>query len=129
MPSLDNESRPRILVVEDDQNLNAFLAKVVQRSGCTPVSAYTGEDALSILRNHGAPIDWLLTDIKLPGAIDGWVVGSEFALTHPTRPVIYMSSVEEDSASRRSSNSIFLTKPVDANDLVTTFRRLGCVGL
>jgi DNA-binding response OmpR family regulator len=101
----------------------------VQRSGCTPIAALTGEEALAILRDRRAQIDWLLVDIKLPGSIDGWVVGSEFALTHPTRPVIYMSSVEEDSASRRASNSIFLTKPVDANELVTTFHRLGCVSL
>jgi CheY-like chemotaxis protein len=75
MPSLDNESRPRILVVEDDQSLNAFLAKVVQRSGCTPTPALTGEEALAILRDHRAHIDWLLTDIKSPGAIDGWLLG------------------------------------------------------
>ena len=112
-------------MVEDDQNLNALVAKVAARSGCTPISAFTGEEALLILRDQSAEVDWLLTDIRLPGVIDGWVVGSEFALRQPLRPVIYMSGVEEDAASRRTSNSIFLPKPVDVNDLVSTFRRLG----
>jgi hypothetical protein len=35
-----------------------------------------------------------------------------------------MSGAEEDSASRRAVNSIFLKKPVDVNDLLGTFRRL-----
>src|SRR5687767_11596629 len=91
---------PRILVVEDDENLHSLIVRVVRRSGCDAVSAYSGEQALLLLREPGEHIDWLLTDIRLSGAIDGWVVGSEFSLAHPLRPVIYMSGVEEDSHSR-----------------------------
>ena len=31
-----------------------------------------GEEALSILRDRQQEIDWLFTDIRLPGVIDGW---------------------------------------------------------
>jgi DNA-binding response OmpR family regulator len=88
------------------------------------VSAYNGEDALRILRDPDQHIDWLLTDIRLPGVIDGWVVGSEFTLTRPRQPVIYMSEVVQDSASRRAANSIFLPKPFDVRELIATFSRL-----
>jgi DNA-binding NtrC family response regulator len=115
---------PRVLIVEDDENLHALIVKVVRRSGCETVSAYSGEQALLILRNPGEHIDWLLTDIRLSGAIDGWVVGSEFSLAHPLRPAIYMSGVEKDSLSRTAVNSIFLQKPVDVHQLLETFRRL-----
>ncbi len=48
-----------------------------------------------------APIDWLFADIRLPGAVDGWVVGSEFRLTHPFRPIVYASAyVQNDRAKR-----------------------------
>ena len=117
-------STPRILVVEDDENLHALIVNIVRRSGCEAVSAYSGEQALAILRSPAEHIDWLLTDIRLGGAIDGWVVGSEFSLRHPLRPIIYMSGVERDSQSRAVANSIFLQKPVDVHHLLTTFREL-----
>lgn len=95
-----------------------------RRAGYETVSAFNGEEALSTLRRPDEQIDWLLTDIRLAGVIDGWVVGSEFHLTQPLRPVVYMSGVEQDVASKRAENSVFLPKPFDNRDLVETFRRL-----
>jgi CheY-like chemotaxis protein len=121
---LSEAKTPRILVVEDDDNLHSLIVKVVRRSGYDAVSAYSGEQALLLLRKPGERVDWLLTDIRLSGAVDGWMVGSEFSLAHPVRPVIYMSGIEEDSHSRTAVNSIFLQKPVDVHQLLETFRRL-----
>jgi hypothetical protein len=88
-------------------------------------SAYTGEDALVTLRNSQGSIDWLLADIRLPGLISGWVVGSEFSLTHPLRPVIYVSGIEEDDW-RRPVGSMFLKKPVDVYELLSSFQLPSC---
>jgi CheY-like chemotaxis protein len=115
----------RILVVEDDPILHGLVVKVARRSGYDPVSASTGEEALSILRNPDQRVDGLLTDIRLPG-VDGWAVGTEFGLTRPLRPVIYMSGLEQDSSSKRTANSIFLRKPVGVRLLADTFKI--CVG-
>src|SRR4051812_36368461 len=104
---------PRLLIVEDDRDLSEFLGKVAREHGCGVLSAYTGEDALEILRSE--QVDWLLTDIRLPGLVDGWIVGSEFTMTHPLRPVIYISGTEPDS-SHRPNGSLFLFKPVEASD-------------
>jgi DNA-binding response OmpR family regulator len=118
---MPDDTPPRLLIVEDDRDLNQFLGKVAREHGCEVLSAYTGEDALSVLRSE--QVDWLLTDIRLPGMIDGWIVGSEFSLTHPLRPVIYISGTEPDS-SRRPIGSLFLFKPVEASDLIELFSRL-----
>ena len=104
--------------------LNDLIARVVMRSGHDPICAHTGEQALSILRDPGETIDWLLTDIRLPGAIDGWVVGSEFTLSHPLRPVIYISAVEQDASWKRMRNSVFLRKPINVSALAAMFREL-----
>jgi two-component system OmpR family response regulator len=115
--------KARLMLVEDDADLHELFAKVARREGYEVVSAYNGEDALSILRECARCIDWLLTDIRLPGLVDGWIVGSEFNLSYARRPVIYVSGVEEDSR-RRTATSIFLKKPVMINDLIATFRRM-----
>jgi two-component system, OmpR family, response regulator len=116
-------ANPRLLVVEDDRDLNEFIARAAREQGCEVATAYTGEEALEILRATD-PVDWLLTDIRLPGMVDGWTVGSEFGLSHPLRPVIYISGIEHDS-SRRVGGSLFLYKPVETADLMTMFERLG----
>lgn len=113
----------RLLVVEDDPDLHELIARTARREGFDVVSAYTGEDALALLRNSGASIDWLLADIRLPGLVDGWIVGSEFSFLHPLRPIIYISGQENDSA-RGAIGSLFLKKPVDVPDLMATFRRM-----
>jgi DNA-binding response OmpR family regulator len=115
---------PRVLIVEDDIVQSDLLTKVARRSGCEAVCAYRGEQALSILREAGDEIDAVLTDIRLPGIVDGWVVGAEFTLHHPLRPVIYISGIEEDSGFRRSVGSVFLQKPVNVADLSARFREL-----
>ena len=76
--------------------------RVTRRAGHEPISACTGEQALSILRLGTEEVSWLLTDIRPPGSIDGWVIGSEFTLNDPMRPVIYVSGIEDDCSRRRS---------------------------
>jgi two-component system OmpR family response regulator len=115
--------RIRLLIVEDDLDLNELIARTARATGCEVVSAYTGEEALEVLKGPGG-IDWLLADIRLPGQIDGWTVGSEFSLSHPLRPVIYISGTERES-SRKVAGSIFLFKPVEPSDLIALFQRLG----
>ena len=117
-------SAARILVVEDDPILHDFIVELIRRSGHEAVSAHTGEEALAILRDPSGRIDWLLTDIRLPGHIDGWLVGSEFALSHPLKPVIYISGVAPDSTTRRASNSVFVPKPLNPTALLAIFKRL-----
>jgi DNA-binding NtrC family response regulator len=123
---MDHSALPaaRVLVVEDDPKQHDLIVHVIRRSGHEPVSAFTGEEALSILRGEGQNIDWLITDIRLPGSIDGWIVGSEFSLSRPLSPVVYISGVEADIRARRASNSVFLQKPIDPRELVKIFERL-----
>jgi CheY-like chemotaxis protein len=122
MDSAETRAR-RILVVEDDVVLRDMLVKGLQKSGYEVLSAETGERALVLLREWGDRIDWLFVDIRLPGVIDGWVVGSEFTLNHPLRPVIYASAYAPDF-SRQVTASVFMRKPVKVSEIVATFKGL-----
>jgi two-component system, OmpR family, response regulator len=122
MATADTSAR-RILVVEDDHVLRDMLVKGLRKAGYEVLSAETGEHALMLLREWGERIDWLFVDIRLPGVIDGWVVGSEFTLNHPLRPVIYASAYAPDS-SRQVAGSVFMPKPVSVTKIVVTFKEL-----
>lgn len=57
-----------ILIVEDDADINALLAKIVAREGFGCVQAYSGTEAL--LQMERAAFDLVLLDMMLPG-MDG----------------------------------------------------------
>lgn len=58
----------KILVVEDDQDINALLAKIMRKQGFEAVQAYSGTEGL--LRIEGGSFDLILLDMMLPG-MDG----------------------------------------------------------
>jgi CheY-like chemotaxis protein len=100
-----------ILVVEDELLLRMELADALQDAGWNILEAATGEVALTFLEQD-EKIDFLITDIRLGGALDGWRLAERFREIHPAGPVVYVSA-NPDLASRRVEDSVFLGKPVD----------------
>jgi two-component system OmpR family response regulator len=113
---------PNVLLVEDDPVAAEVLRTGLDLLGCRVSVVETGEKAMAFLQQ--SEVDWLLADIVLPGPIDGWMVGNEFRLRHPTRPVVFISAYEQKDISRRPFRSEFLYKPVKAARLVEVFHRL-----
>jgi PAS domain S-box-containing protein len=56
-----------ILVVDDDEDLLILTAQNLKRLGHSTRTAQSGEEALEIVREHGAMIDIVLLDISMPG--------------------------------------------------------------
>jgi CheY-like chemotaxis protein len=68
-PGAAIKARPKVLVVDDDEDVQALIAGVLRDAGLTVVTASTGWDALNILERNG--VDLMVTDIVLPEGIDG----------------------------------------------------------
>jgi CheY-like chemotaxis protein len=114
------------LVVEDEWLLRLELAEELASAGFDVREAGSGEDALKLiaqLREDGETVDFLVTDIRLGGAKDGWDVAEACRQTWPGLPVVYVSAnpiVEK----RRVEGSVFLSKPVEIEHLISTCRKL-----
>lgn len=108
----DRAEAPNVLLVEDDPVAAEVLRTGLGLLGCSVSVVETGEEAMAFLQQ--SEVDWLLADIVLPGPVDGWMVGNEFRLRHPTRPVVFISAYEQKNISRRPFRSEFLYKPVKA---------------
>jgi len=111
-----------VLVVEDEPITREVLVWFMERAGFRTRACATGEEALGILQAEGAGIDWLLTDISLPGAVSGWVVGAEFHLSYPFRPVIYASAREPTK--RYTAGGVYVSKPCSPGQIVALIRQL-----
>jgi CheY-like chemotaxis protein len=108
---VSDQKKPVILVVEQDADQRDLLASTVIDAGCSVLLAQAGEPAIQILRKREGLIDWLYTEVRLAGPVDGCRVADEFRFSHPLRPVIFASANRSDRA-RCLSGDLFLSKPV-----------------
>jgi CheY-like chemotaxis protein len=111
-----------ILIVEDEPITREILVRYLEWAGIMTRSCSTGEEALGIFQS-GAEIDWLLTDINLPSCIDGWVVGAEFHLRYPLRPVIYASACAPTLKSNMAGG-VYIPKPFSPAKIVELIQQL-----
>jgi CheY-like chemotaxis protein len=116
------ECGPTILVVEDEPITREILVFHLDRAGFATVACATGEGALEVLRAGQPQIDWLVTDINMGDSIDGWVLGAEFHLRHPLRPVIYVSSHLPRSKSNMGSG-VYVPKPFSPAAIAELIRK------
>jgi CheY-like chemotaxis protein len=113
-------------VVEDEWLIRLELVEELTRAGWLVREAGNGEDALKLIakaQQAGDKIDFLVTDIRLGGAVNGWDVAEACRKAWPDLAVIYVSAnplVE----SRRVAGGAMLSKPVDVETLLTLGRKM-----
>jgi DNA-binding response OmpR family regulator len=113
----------RILVVEDDQLIQAMVEEALLDGGFASVLVGSGEEAIGILQNDKNAIRALITDINLSGRLDGWEVGRTAREIDPTVPVMTGTHGEEWT-SKGVPNSVLLAKPFAPAQIVTAISQL-----
>ena len=116
---------PVILVVEDDELLQSVVDETLSDGGFEPVIAASGEEAVTLLKDHKGRYRALVTDINLKGKMDGWEVAQHAREVEPEFPVVYMSgAAAADWTSKGVPNSIMLAKPFAPAQLLTAVSNL-----
>src|SRR6185436_13150561 len=106
-------SMSEILVVDDEEGIRAFLADTLSTDGHHVAQAADGAAAIGELR--GRPFDLLITDLRMPGALDGIDVVREAHNTRPEMPVIVLTahgSVKTAVEAMKLGAHDYLEKPV-----------------
>ena len=114
-----------ILVVEDDQLIEAMVKEALSDGGFESASTASGEEAITLLRGNKSQYRVVVTDINLLGKLDGWVVARVAREIDSTMPVIYMTGTHgEEWASKGVPNSVLLVKPFAPAQIVTAISNL-----
>jgi CheY-like chemotaxis protein len=109
--------RSQVLLVEDEFLLSAMLAEVLADHGFEVHAVANAKDALRHL-TCGSPCDVLLTDINLPGSIDGAKLARLARELRPHLPVVYASgSYSRLDQLDAVSGAIFVPKPYNPDKL------------
>ena len=115
--------RPQILVVEDEFLIRLTLVEALGDEGYAVLEAESGDAALPMLQNCGA-ISLLLTDIQLPGSLDGRALAVRLRQDTPDLPVIFMTGRPDQAFEVASPLDVFITKPYTLNDICIAAKRL-----
>lgn len=76
----------RVLAVEDDPLIREFVVEALREEGFDVIHAADGEQTLAWCGRRAA--DVLVTDIRLPGKVDGWQIAER---CREYNPLIYPS--------------------------------------
>jgi CheY-like chemotaxis protein len=118
---VDWEYFVRVLVVEDDPLVREFVVEALREQGYDVIHAADGEQALTWCSRRAA--DVLVTDIRLPGKVDGWQIAERCRQHDPDLPVIYATGFSPVSP-RPVPGSVMLQKPFHPEQLVDAVREL-----
>jgi DNA-binding NtrC family response regulator len=108
------------MVVEDDVLLRMALSDSLRESGFQVVEAAHADEALSLFGVE--VVDLVVTDVSMPGPIDGLALASRLTDRRPSLPIIVVSGHLPLGAAQ--APHAFFAKPYDIDDLVATVRRL-----
>ncbi len=115
-----------ILVVEDDVDLRRLTLRVLDSLGYHTVEAADGPAARQILEGSGR-IDLLLSDVVLPGGMQGPALAEHALSMRPDLKVLFMSGYPRDAVFRDGllNNSMpLLTKPFPKAELARMIREI-----
>lgn len=108
----------KILVVEDEVDLNRIICRRLRDRGYEVTSAENGVDALEKMEQNR--FDMILTDIMMP-KMDGFELADSIRLTDTNIPIIFMTA-KDDKASKMLGYSIgvddYIVKPFDMDILI-----------
>lgn len=115
-----------VLVVDDEPSVRLFASEVLSGLGFTVIEANDSQAGLQLLTSD-TPIDLLVTDIGLPGGINGRQMADHGRQSRADLPVIFMTgyanpSMFEGEAWRESA--AVLVKPFAMDDLIAQVHAL-----
>ena len=114
----------KILVVEDNADVRALALALLAGLGFESFEAADGNTALSVLQ-QSPPVDLLLSDIVLPGGMNGRELADKVRHLNPAIKILYMSGYADSAftePTRQKGDAFLLSKPFGKEDLAEAVR-------
>jgi PAS domain S-box-containing protein len=110
-----SRNKGRILVVEDEPAILNILRITLERAGHSVSVASSGDEAMDLYGDRFDSFDLLLTDVVMPGKLQGPALASRLTEQVPSLPVVFMSGYPNEAAVHGNGirpTDRFLMKPV-----------------
>jgi DNA-binding response OmpR family regulator len=114
----------RILVVDDDQDINKSVCLFLEKNGYEVKGCLSADDAFAEM--YGNPYDLIISDIMMP-KIDGYEFTKRIRNENNDIPILFMTA-RDDFASKqegfRAGIDDYMVKPVDLNEMLLRIEAL-----
>jgi CheY-like chemotaxis protein len=117
-----NDSRAGILVVEDDVITRTAISEELREDGYQVIEAANADEALSVLLGP-IRVDLVLTDMKMPGRLDGGGLVREIRAQLPYLKVLMVAGQRPEPDVMDLLDG-YISKPVTPSRLVSVLRTL-----
>jgi DNA-binding response OmpR family regulator len=115
---------PKILIVEDEFLIRLTLAEALTDDGFDVAEAATGDEALAMMVADAA-YDLLLTDVQLPGTLDGIALARAARRHVPSLQVIFMTGRPDTLVDTvQMDRDAFIAKPYLPSEVCAAARRM-----
>ena len=102
--------RQTILVVEDELFIRMSAVGILQDEGFLVLEAMNSAEALDVLLRH-AETNILMTDVRMPGRMDGLALVAQVQIDHPSIRSIVVSGNASAEQARNAGAFGFVAKP------------------
>jgi DNA-binding NtrC family response regulator len=116
-------SLPTILIVEDEFLARAMLSDHLQECGFMVFEAANADEAIKIIET-GLPINLVLTDVRMPGSMNGFGLAKWIGSNTPQISVLIASgeATQTDAANELCDHIPLFKKPYDLKAIVAGIR-------
>ena len=114
----------RVLLVEDDPDVRAIVRDQINALGYAVLEAENGQEAVQLVE-HISAVEVVVSDIVMPGDIDGYCLARIVTERWPDIGIVLMSGYKGESRHepQPEGNTQFLGKPFLPADLKAAIRR------
>ncbi|HLP42110.1 MAG TPA: ATP-binding protein, partial [Fibrobacteria bacterium] len=115
-----------LLLVEDEDQVRRFAAKVLESLGYSVLQASNGKEALERLEKDPSAIDLLISDLIMPD-LGGIALAGQARRKYPGLPVLFISGYSESAVVRLEMGGVgaaFLQKPFSPHELAEKVREV-----
>jgi DNA-binding NtrC family response regulator len=114
-------AQPSILVLEDDEIIRALMVNVLEDFGARVTCFPSADEGMTFLERTNDPVDLIVSDIQMPGLLNGYDLSKVVAHRWPSLPVL-LTSGDTTMAAQLSSTVHFLPKPWSVERLLECVR-------
>ena len=114
--ALSVERRGAVLLVEDDNEVSALTRELLSALGFAVIHVASAEAALGAFAD-GRQIDIVLSDIIMPGGVNGVQLAREIRRRHPGLRIVLTTGYVEAAAGLQDGEFVLLPKPFTLESL------------
>lgn len=118
-----SEGTETILIVDDEPDMRELAVLILNEVGYTCLEAGNTEEALRCLESHHKAISLVLTDVVMPGAMNGLDLAEQVSTRWPDIAILVATGFAWTQNSSRAGDLPTISKPYKDLDLIQSARQ------